>query len=107
MSEPITAPDMWAQRWPDHCHACRGWGGSTFYQSHPYGMGSASERMFEPCDDCSMLGKCARCGELGLTNEDRGDESTGEGPCKFCGWNYEDGQPEPEEFDGEITGAAV
>lgn len=37
-----------ADLWPNHHTACRGWGGSTSYQSHPYGMGSAQEQMFEP-----------------------------------------------------------
>lgn len=80
------AAKEWKARWPNHCHTCGGWGGSSFWQSHPYGMGSASEAVFEPCDALSEL-HCHRCGEPGL------QEDT-DGPCMFCGWNADDGSPD-------------
>lgn len=42
----------------------------------------------DPCQHCSELGLCPLCGQPGLTSEARGDDSTGEGPCTFCGFNY-------------------
>ncbi len=87
----VEAEDMraatWRAMWPNHCKACAGWGGATFFQSHPYGMGSAQEQMFDPCEAPSSAAICHRCGEAGLTED-------GEGPCKACGWNYDDGEPQ-------------
>lgn len=57
-------------------------------------MGSAAMPMSEPCDNCAAIGKCGRCGLAGLTSEERGDDTTGDGPCTFCGWNYDDGTAE-------------
>jgi hypothetical protein len=74
----------WKAKWPNHCPACGGWGGITFHQSHPYGMGSASEQLFDECQAIENPTTCHRCGEDGL-NED------GEGPCKACGWDFDDG----------------
>lgn len=85
----------WKAAYPNHCQKCLGSGGETYYQSVPYGMGSTQMPIYEPCD-CTTEGKCARCGELGLTSEERGDESTGDGPCKFCQWNYDDCLPTHE-----------
>ena len=70
----------WEQRWPIYCRGCGGWGAFTFYQSHGPGP---SEQMSEPCDarEPSM---CHRCGALGLSED-------GDGPCRECGWNYDDG----------------
>lgn len=76
----------WKAKWPGHCAACGGWGGSTFQQSHPYGMGSASETLFEPCDALPET-QCHRCGEHGMQEGD-------DGPCIFCGWNADDGSPD-------------
>lgn len=72
--------DAWIARWPLYCTNCHGWGA--------VGEDCA-------CEDCVDEGKCPRCGEPGLTSEGRGDDTTGEGPCKSCGWNYDDGRPEP------------
>jgi len=80
-----------ATEWPNHCAACRGWGVHSWNEFVPYGMGSAAMPMSEPCEGCAAAGNCARCGQPGLTSEDRGDETTGDGPCGFCGWNYDDG----------------
>lgn len=78
----------WAARWPAHCKACGGWGGAAFWQSHGEGP---SEQMFDPCDAPANLATCHRCGEPGLNPDDGG------GPCSACGWNYDDGVPEPED----------
>ncbi len=81
------AYDAWTERWPNHCDHCRGVG--AFYDpGHFYQPPSE-----DPCSSCTEVGLCARCGEPGLTDEERGDTSTGEGPCKACGWNYDDEQP--------------
>ena len=87
-------PKTYAEKWPNHCRSCNGWGVTTFSQSVPYGSTSASFDTQDPCDACTMHGKCARCGERGLACEENGDDEiiTGEGPCKLCGWNYDDGE---------------
>lgn len=86
------------QQWPNHCRACDGRGIFTGSQSVPYGSTSASFDVSEPCGDCTEQGKCPRCGDDGLTCEDRGDNSTGDGPCQICGWNYQDGG-RPADYD--------
>ena len=75
----------WKAKWPEHCKVCGGKGGSTFYQSH--GDGGRAEPLFEPCQECGN-GKCPRCGEFGLNPD------TDDGPCAWCGWNYDDACPE-------------
>ena len=42
---------------------------------------------FEPCPDCAERGLCAWCMRPSLTSEERGDDSTGDGPCRYCGWD--------------------
>jgi len=81
----MKAAAEWRAKWPNHCVKCHGWGGFTFKQSHPYGMGSATETLVDPCEAIAKLETCHRCGYDGLTD-------TAEGPCKFCGWNYDDGE---------------
>jgi hypothetical protein len=78
---------VWREKWPQHCKACHGWGGSSYTQSHPYGMGSAHETLFDPCEATERPETCHRCGLDGL-------DADGNGPCKHCGWNYDDGDPE-------------
>jgi hypothetical protein len=80
-------------QWPRLCQPCKGWGVHTWKENQsPLGSGLYwPEAMSDPCAHCTEKGLCARCGEPGLTSEDRGDATTGEGPCKFCGWNYETG----------------
>jgi hypothetical protein len=80
--------DAWVARWPHSCRACRGWGigGKHWTSEDDYDV--------DPCGDCSESGTCPRCGGPGLTSEERGDDSTGEGPCRLCGWDYDDGEPE-------------
>jgi hypothetical protein len=83
----------WRQRWPNHCAKCHGAGEFSWSESVPYGSTTASMPMADPCDECTYIGKCARCGEFGL----RGSEDDGfEGPCKACGWNFDDCEPEPD-----------
>lgn len=81
--------EAWTDAWPNACDYCKGHGvffsgGGSFYD--PPSM--------DPCDMCTDKGICARCGSPDLTSEERGDSSTGEGPCKACGWNYNDAEPE-------------
>jgi hypothetical protein len=83
----------WVKRYPDYCRMCKGFGQ---HECDAYSL---------PCKDCVEKGLCARCGKPGLTCENRGDESTGEGPCSFCGWDYKDGRPEPIECFGDCVGA--
>lgn len=72
----------WRLKWPKHCKACDGWGGSTFTQSHGPGPG---EQMFDVCE-AGAPEMCHRCGEAGLTEDS-------EGPCTHCGWDFDDGAP--------------
>lgn len=76
----------WREKWPNFCKSCRGWGGSVFYQSHPYGSTSAQEPLLELCDAIADPSICHRCQNAGLDED-------GEGPCKACGWSYDDGEP--------------
>jgi hypothetical protein len=80
----IAHNEAYESQWPNYCRRCGGWGGSTFDQGHPYGATTAYETLFEPCEFCTEDLICARCGEPGL-----GEDA--DGPCKFCGWNYDDG----------------
>lgn len=76
----------WRERWPGHCKACSGWGGSTYTEMHGFNHGNG-EQMMDPCDALPDVHTCHRCGASGLNDE-------GEGPCTACGWNYDDGEPE-------------
>jgi hypothetical protein len=96
---PLT-PEEWIARWPNYCQKCDGYGMTSWTEFVPYGMGSAGMPMSEPCE-CVGDGKCPRCGQLGLTSEDRGGEETGNGPCRFCEWNYDDGLPQVFYDEGE------
>ena len=77
----------WVETWPDYCRTCHGAGqfssGGTFWEPPDV----------EPCEACTEKGICARCLRPGLTSEEAGDGTTGEGPCRFCGWNYDDSCP--------------
>src|SRR6185295_15546488 len=91
-------PAEWKAKWPRHCTLCGGWGGKTFYQSHGPGP---SEQMFDLCvhDQDEDFSLCHRCGENGLTED-------GEGPCKSCGWDFDDGIPEEPYDDSDIHPSA-
>lgn len=78
----------WDAKWPNACKHCGGAGAW-----HSYG-GREEPPDGGPCSECTEKGLCARCGQPGLTDEDRGDKSTGDGPCKLCGWDYDDVRPE-------------
>jgi hypothetical protein len=78
----------WVAKWPKFCRKCHGWGGK------PCRSWDGESVDLDPCEACTEAGVCARCGEPSLTSESRGDDSTGEGPCKSCSWDYDDGEPE-------------
>jgi len=73
----------WRRKWPNACKVCHGWGGGTFYETH--GLPGPAERITDACDSLAET-MCHRCGEHGLTEDS-------DGPCSFCGWNYNDGEP--------------
>jgi hypothetical protein len=69
----------WLERWPKFCGDCNGAGAF-----HDWGD-RYTPPSDEPCE-CTMAGRCARCGAQGLTED-------GDGPCTACGWNYDDSVP--------------
>jgi hypothetical protein len=75
--------DDFRKKWPNHCTKCGGWGMHEFVEMHGFNHG-CGEHMADPCE-CTEEGKCARCGKENALGEEC------EGPCKFCGWNYDDG----------------
>lgn len=94
------AVEDYKKNWPNFCVHCEGRGVHIWTENGaPWGEGFWAMPMQEPCDDCTGIGKCPRCGQAGLTDEEKGNDTTGDGPCKFCGWNYED-HGMPVEFDG-------
>lgn len=99
---------LYESDWPRYCRTCKGYGKFDFTENGaPHGEGFWAMPMSEPCEDCTDLGVCPRCGQDGLTSEDRGDKDTGSGPCKFCGWDYGDaGLPEYECW-GECVDASA
>lgn len=80
--------------WPNHCRTCHGEGGEFWQESVP-GM-----PMSDGCNDCTLQGKCARCGEIGLND-------SGEEPCVHCGWNYDDAEPPGWDEPGHRQAAAL
>lgn len=80
----------WIAKWPGYCKKCLGWGGGTFYEHHDEG---GPEQLLDPCDR-EPYTTCHRCGVPGTLSVD------GEGPCKNCGWNYDDGllEEDPKEM---------
>ncbi len=88
----------WQAKWPAACEECGGWGGESYsYDPSPAGVSLAPGSMtgFEPCGaaGCVFDGNCARCMRPTLS-EIPGVFDEGEGPCKHCGWNYDDGAPQ-------------
>jgi hypothetical protein len=81
-AEREAANAEWRARWPNHCSACSGWGGSHHTESHGFRHG-AGEQIFDLCEAVPET-QCHRCGEQGLSPE-------GEGPCTRCAWNFDDG----------------
>lgn len=83
------ARDEFTAKWPNHCKECGGWGMHSFTQRHPYGMGTASEELQEPCEGMKEC-RCHRCGENAMTLLPNLEFT---GPCQNCGWNFDDGVP--------------
>jgi hypothetical protein len=82
---PRSTPQaVWRNRWPQHCRSCRGWGGSAYTEMHGF-RGGSGEQMFDLCG-ARDENQCHRCVDMGLKD--------GDGPCRTCGWNYNDGEPE-------------
>ena len=75
------AASAWKARWPGHCAHCEGAGGThspaTRWEPEDYTQ----------CAACVEEAKCARCGEEYALTED------GDGPCRVCGWNFDDACP--------------
>ena len=78
----------WIAQWPKYCVFCDGFGEVGDIGGHDDSGGNNAD----PCE-CTINGRCPRCGQNGLTCEDSGDETTGDGPCTYCGWNYGDHAP--------------
>lgn len=72
----------YAERWPNHCGRCDGWGGFPFYDSDTGYNG------YDPCPECLEAGKCPRCGApiLAEVEWDYGNVAS----CDTCG--YVEGQ---------------
>ena len=93
-AEWIEATKVYKETWTNYCRVCGGNGGSvSHYDPSSSGISLAAGYLieYEPCHECSEKGICPRCGLDGLTSEERGDESTGDGPCTICGWNQDPG----------------
>lgn len=80
----------WLDQWPEHCVACRGAGGFTYYETH--GLPVFGEQLWEPCV-CVESGRCPRCGVYALDDENR---------CTECKWKIGDGCPDEECFCWEV-----
>lgn len=92
--------EAYVTRWPFYCWSCNATGFNSWTEDGaPHGAGFWAMPTSEPCSECSEVGKCPRCGQPGLTSEERGDSDTGSGPCWVCGWNDDDACP-PETLDG-------
>jgi hypothetical protein len=77
----------WVAQWPNYCRECGGEGLHHYPGVYRYPDGSGEPPSTDPCEGCVCQGKCSRCGAEGL------DPETAEGPCKTCGWNYDDAIP--------------
>lgn len=85
IAHTVMAAEAWRQTWFNACPCCHGWGGFAGRQGHPYGSTVAYEETFDVCDELPVT-QCHRCGEHGLDQDSNG-------PCTYCGWNYDDGEP--------------
>lgn len=78
--------NKWTEKWPNYCRDCGGWGGFTI----PGVYSGPPERCYpEDFDLCNALpeDRCHRCsGELQAQKD-----GVQPGPCKTCGWNFDDG----------------
>jgi hypothetical protein len=90
----------WASAWPDHCRHCEGQGQfESYFDPSPVGLslGSGYYLDVEPCEQCTAVGKCARCGQQTWTTEDLeqlelANDTSVMSPCSFCGWNWDRGK---------------
>jgi hypothetical protein len=86
-------PVAWKARWPNHCKVCGGWGVFRHAGHEPGGtVGHESGEITLSLCDALPPGTCHRCGApdgMAVGNElSRG--------CRHCGWDYDDGVPEPD-----------
>ena len=79
------AAKEWVTKWPNHCQNCSGWGGWHI---------RATRWEPEDFDICTALpdGSCHRCGARDAQEE--AADGVCLTPCKFCGWNFDDGAPQ-------------
>ena len=82
------AAQLWQEKWPWYCRVCRGYGMVGWPESRD------RPAACDPCDGCTEGGHCARCGAANSLSSD------GEGPCRACGWNYNDALPEIDPCEG-------
>lgn len=85
--------DAYIALWPSYCRACGGTGSITFSQSVPYGMGSASFDVTDPCGECVEEGYCPRCHYKYDDPEHPG--LLGDAPCPYCGFDQVNGESAP------------
>jgi hypothetical protein len=92
MVEIQRGAELWKKRWPNHCRHCGGWGGTSYPATGPSYSCGGEPGGFDLCEAepfCSQ-NLCHRCGGyLDTPNEDVCET----GPCRECGWNYDDGVP--------------
>jgi hypothetical protein len=74
----------WAAKWPNHCKACGGWGGSSYPATGPSYSCGGEPGGFDLCEALPD-GACHRCGAI---------TSDLDGACRACGWNFDDGVPQ-------------
>lgn len=77
------------------CSKCKGRGGFTTSQNHPWGSTYATEYLFEPCEYCVNKGLCPSCD--GPITEDE------EWKCldSECGATYDSAQKMDSEDYGD------
>jgi hypothetical protein len=66
----------YGQEWPAHCLHCEGWG--VFAVSVSLSSGLLTELV--PCPECVERGRCPRCAQETLSEENE------YGHCSACGW---------------------
>lgn len=89
--------EAYAAQWPSYCRTCSGWGGFEGYEHvPPYG----GYQTFEPCQDCTENGICARCGKLMQTPEEAQRTQDPVTVCPHCGFDdsVDEGIPHAPEY---------
>ena len=69
----------WKKKYPDYCRKCSGWGLGYYYAATRW-----EPEDWGPCESLDNFEICHRCGKHGLDED-------GNGPCKHCNWEYDDG----------------